>query len=75
MKDQFSYANTYEIPVAVVIGENELAKNEIGVKNLPLGDRLRREITDNEEFRRRSREAQVTVPRGELVKTVRRMLE
>jgi histidyl-tRNA synthetase len=74
-RDQFAYANVYDIPVAAVLGGDELAKGEVSVKNLRLGERLRREITDNEEYRRRAREAQVTVPRSQLIETVRRMLE
>ncbi len=74
-RDQFSYANTYDIPIAVILGEDELQKNTVSVKNLRLGERLRREITDNEEYRRRAREAQVVVPREQLLHTVCRMLQ
>lgn len=75
VQNQFAYANAYDIPVAAVLGSDEIAKNQVSVKNLRLGERLRREITDNEEYRRRAREAQVTVPREQLIETVCRMLE
>jgi histidyl-tRNA synthetase len=74
-RDQFSYANRYEIPVAVILGEDEVKRNVVSVKNLRLGEWLRRNITDNEEYRRRAREAQVEVPRDQLVATVQKMLE
>ncbi|MBW3600202.1 MAG: histidine--tRNA ligase [Planctomycetes bacterium] len=73
-RDQFSYANRYEIPVAVILGEDEVKRNVVSVKNLRLGEWLRRNITDNEEYRMRAREAQVEVSRDQLIETVRKML-
>ncbi len=74
-KDKFSYANTYDIPVAVIVGEDELKNGVVSIKNLRLGERLRRETTTNEEYQKLAREAQVVVPREQMIETVCRMLE
>jgi histidyl-tRNA synthetase len=74
-KDKFAYANTYDIPVAVIVGGDELTKNVVSIKNLRLGERLRRETTSNEEYQRLAREAQVIVPREQMIEIVCRMLQ
>ncbi len=74
MKDQLSHADHYEIPVAVIIGEDELARGEVSVKDLRAGKSQREDIGDRDAYRQAGTAAQVTVARGELIATVRRML-
>jgi histidyl-tRNA synthetase len=74
MKDQLSHADHYEIPVAVIIGEDELARGEAAVKDLRAGKAQREDIGDRDAYRQAGTAAQVTVKRAELVATVRRML-
>lgn len=74
LKSQLSHADHYEIPVAVIIGEDEIAKGVVSVKDLRAGKHGRADINDHEAYRKAGRDAQVTVPRSELVKTVAEFL-
>lgn len=75
MKHQLSHADLYQIPVAVIIGEDELAKGVVSIKDLLAGKEQREDIEDHDAYRKAGRTAQVTVPRGEMVKTIREILE
>jgi histidyl-tRNA synthetase len=70
MKAQFSHADRWEIPVGVIIGEDEIAKGVVSIKDLLAGKQQRENIEDREEYRKAGRTAQVTVPRSEMVQTV-----
>lgn len=75
MGDQLSHADRLEIPVAVIVGEDELAKGEVAVKDLITGKQLKEDIDSREEYRKAGKNTQVTVKREELVKTVLEFLE
>lgn len=75
MKSQLSHADRYQIPVAVILGEDELAKGVVSIKDLRAGKAQREGIEDHDAYRRAGKTAQVTVPRAELVQTVKSMLE
>lgn len=75
LKDQLSHADHYNIPLAVILGEDELAKNEVSVKDLYYGKKARESITDREEYRLAGRISQITVPKEKLVETVKNMLK
>jgi histidyl-tRNA synthetase len=77
---QLQYANRQQIPLAVILGSDEFAKNEVTVKNLTLGAQLQEKkkgLTgkDRDEWLRLSRTVQVTVPRDQLLQTIRTMLD
>jgi histidyl-tRNA synthetase len=72
---QLSDADRYEIPVAVILGEDELANGLVAVKDLIAGKAVRENIATREEYRQAGRETQVTVPRGEMVAVIRGILE
>lgn len=74
MKDQLSLANTRAVPVAVIIGPDEMTANQASVKNLKAGLEARANVQDREAFRQAGKTAQVTVSLDELVTTVRSML-
>lgn len=74
MKDQLSHADHNQIPVAVIIGEDELAKGEVAVKDLRAGKMQREGVTDHDAYRKAGTAAQVTVPRAQMVATVRAAL-
>lgn len=71
MKVQLSHADHYEIPVAVIVGGDELAAGVVSVKDLHAGKREREEIEDREAYRQAGKTGQVTVPRGDMIATVR----
>jgi histidyl-tRNA synthetase len=52
MKDQLSHANAREIPVAVLLGPDELSEGKISVKNLIVGKEQREGIGDRDRDRR-----------------------
>jgi histidyl-tRNA synthetase len=76
---QLQYANRQQIPIAVLIGSDEFAKNTVTIKNLKLGAQLQdKKATaagkERDEWLKLSRSAQVTVPREEYLGRIRDML-
>ena len=74
MKAQMKYADRRLSPAAVMLGEDELAQGTVTIKDLDLGRELAKGLTDNTAWRE-GRPGQVTVPRAELIATVRAILE
>lgn len=71
---RMSFAGGRNIPVAVILGPDELANNTVAVKDLRLGKEKRKDIKSNEEFRKAGRVAQQTVPRTDLIATIQDVL-
>lgn len=74
MKDQLSHADRYEIPVAVILGEDELARGEVSVKDLLEGKVAKEGIADRDAYRKAGTKTQVTVRREDMVAEVQRIL-
>jgi histidyl-tRNA synthetase len=74
MGNQLSHADHYGIPVAVIIGEDELAQGVVSVKDLNAGKAGREGIEDRESYREAGKTGQVTVARTALIETVRGLL-
>ncbi|HOD94956.1 MAG TPA: histidine--tRNA ligase [Candidatus Hydrogenedentes bacterium] len=74
MGDQLSNADSYDIPVAVIIGEDELQRGEVSVKNLIQGKEIRQDIKDHDEYRQAGTAGQQTVARTEMVSVILRIL-
>jgi histidyl-tRNA synthetase len=74
MKAQLAYANAAGIPVAVIIGEDELKNGVVSIKDLNAGMTQRTEIQDRDAYRAAGKSGQHTVPRADLVKVVREIL-
>ena len=74
MGNQLSHADHYGIPVAVIIGEDELANGVVSVKDLEAGKEKRDAIEDREAYRGAGKTGQVTVARAEMVGTVSALL-
>lgn len=70
---QLRYADQRGAPVAVIAGGNEFEAGEVQLKDLALGARRAREITDRDEWRA-DQSAQRTVPRAGLVDGVQEIL-
>ena len=70
---QMKYADRRNAQIAVLMGEDELAKNEVTLKDLYLGAEAAKAIESNAEWKS-SRPAQETVPRNNLVTAVKSML-
>jgi len=74
MGNQLSHADHYGVPVAVILGEDELANGVVSIKDLMEGKRRREDITDREAYRAAGKAGQVSVARTEMVSTVLGML-
>jgi histidyl-tRNA synthetase len=74
MKAQMKYADRRGSPCVVIQGGDERARGEVQVKDLVEGARLAANIADHEEYKE-ARPGQVTVPEGELVAAVQRILD
>ncbi len=70
---QLKYADKRDAPVAVICGSNEFERGEVTLKDLALGARLSKTITDRDEWKEQP--AQISVPRAELVAGVRKLLD
>ncbi len=73
-RDQLSAANAKQVPVAVILGEDELKAGNVSIKDLRAGRQARSGIQDREEYKKSGKAGQVTIPRADLVKTVKQML-
>ena len=74
MKDQLSLANMRQVPVAVIVGPDEMAASQVSVKDLRAGMAERAGVQDREAFKAAGKTAQVTVGLDELVATVKALL-
>jgi histidyl-tRNA synthetase len=73
LKKQLAYADTWGIPVAVLLGGDELAAQRITVKDLRAGTAGAEQIGDRAEYLA-ERKGQVTIPRAELCARVSAIL-
>ena len=76
---QLQYANRQKIPFAVIIGGDELSRGEVTIKDLELGAELqdRKKSSsgkDREEWLQLSRSVQRSVPRQDLIATLRKSI-
>jgi len=75
MKAQLKYADKRNAPIAVIQGGDEFAKGTVTLKDLKLGAKLASTLGEDREAYAKSREqAQMEVPRAELVAAVQQML-
>lgn len=73
-KAQLKYADRRRSVAAVIAGSDEFAAGEVVVKDLGLGARLSKEITDRDQWRN-AQPAQRSVARADLVATVKEIVE
>ena len=73
-KKQIKYADKRNAPIAIIAGGDEFDKDEVSLKDLWLGSKLAKDIDDRDEWRK-GQPAQITIPRSDLVKETRKMLE
>ncbi len=68
--EQLSHADHYNIPIAVILGEDELKKGEVCVKDLYYGEKAREGIKDRDQYREAGTVSQITIAREKLVETI-----
>lgn len=74
MRPQMKYADRRSAPAAVMVGEDELAKGTVTIKDLKVGAAKAAAIKSNQEWRE-SRPGQIEVPRADMVSTLQDILE
>ena len=74
MKAQMKYADRRGSPCVVIQGEDERAQGQVTIKDLLEGSRLSAGIEDRAEWRE-GRPAQFSVPEGDMVAAVRKLLD
>jgi histidyl-tRNA synthetase len=72
--NQLKYADRRNAPCVVIQGGDEKARNEVTLKDLIAGAALAGLDKNRDDYLQRQAEAQVTVPEGELVEEVRKLL-
>jgi histidyl-tRNA synthetase len=75
MAAQLSDADRYEIPVAVILGEEELLNGEVAIKDLIAGKASREDIEDHDAYREAGRATQITVKRESMLTVIRHILD
>ena len=70
---QLKYADQYDIPLAILYGSNEKEQGIVTIKDLVAGRERMKPTADRSEYLAQ-RAGQLTVPRTELVETIRKML-
>src|SRR5438132_8162874 len=70
---QLKYADQYEIPLAILYGSNEKSAGEVTVKNMAVGRAKSAKLGDRNAWLA-ERPGQTTIPRGQLIDGIRRLL-
>jgi histidyl-tRNA synthetase len=71
--DQLRYASDWRIPFAVIMGEDELGRGEVTVKDLEAGAKASQDIEDRQQWVE-ERPGQFSLPRSELLARLRELL-
>lgn len=74
IRQQLKYADTLEIPLAVIAGEDEFASGQIQIKDLQLGRIMSGQVAERKQWVT-ERPAQIAVKRSQLVAEVKKMLD
>ena len=72
--DQLKYASDWEIPFAVIMGEDEINAGEVTVKDLEAGKAASEEVEDRDQWVE-ERPGQFQIARTELVARLKSLLE
>lgn len=70
---QLKHADLWEVPIAVIAGEDERARGVVTLKDMDVGRRISEKIDDRDDWLA-ERPGQLEVPRVELVERVRALL-
>jgi len=74
MGKQMKYADRRGSPATVIVGEDEIAAGTVTIKDLEMGALKAKAIKSNEEYRE-ARPGQVTVPRDQMIATLRSIVD
>ncbi|MCC7290649.1 MAG: histidine--tRNA ligase [Phycisphaerales bacterium] len=71
---QFQYASRTGKIACIVMGSDELARGEVSIKDLRLGDELSKEVGEDRKKWLEQQPAQASAPRGQMIEAVRGVL-
>ncbi|MEO0465942.1 MAG: histidine--tRNA ligase [Pseudomonadota bacterium] len=74
MRPQMKYADRRGAPAVVIVGEDEIEKGVVTIKDLKVGAAEAKAIDSNEEYRT-ARPGQFEAPRGDMVDRLRQIVE
>ncbi len=74
LRHQLAHADHYEIAIAVILGEDEIANGVVSIKDLLAGKQSREGIANHDAYRQAGKSGQVTVAREEMIKTIKEIL-
>jgi len=74
LRVQLALANRRGIPIAIIIGEDEVKAGKVAVKDLREGAEKRKGVTGRAEYRALGKTGQVTILRSDCVQVIRNML-
>ncbi|HEY0143918.1 MAG TPA: histidine--tRNA ligase [Thermoanaerobaculia bacterium] len=72
-RKQLKYADQYDIPIALLYGSNEREQGLVTLKDMVAGREQAKPVADRKEYLAQ-RAGQMSVPRAELVATIKKML-
>ncbi|HEX3580536.1 MAG TPA: histidine--tRNA ligase [Thermoanaerobaculia bacterium] len=70
---QLQYADQYDIPIALLYGSNEKEQGIVTVKDMSVGREKAKAVGDRKEWLA-ARPGQITVPRADLVESIKKLL-
>lgn len=70
---QLQYADQYDIPIALLYGSNEKEQGVVTIKDMSVGREKAKAVGDRKEWLA-ARPGQITIPRAELVESIRKLL-
>jgi histidyl-tRNA synthetase len=70
---QLKYADQYDIPLAILYGSNEKSEGTVTIKDMAAGRERAKPVADRKEYLAQ-RAGQMTIPRNELIETIRKLL-
>ena len=74
LKKQLKYADQWGIPFAVIIGSDEMAKQQATVKDLHKGRQLAETVDNRQEWKKAEQTVQMSVPLTSLVSQLQKLL-
>ncbi len=74
MRDQLALANSRDMKIAVIIGEDEFKNNQVSIKDLKVGMEKRDKIQDRKKYLKAGKTGQITIDRDNLVEKVLEIL-
>lgn len=74
MRPQMKYADRRRAPAVIMVGEDEIAKGVVTIKDMKEGARKAAAIASNAEYRE-VRPGQIEAPRSEMIARIREILE